>query len=138
MQNPDLDCTTVVLPSAGKGKGLFARMDIREGEVVARMLRPRRMKRSEVESYLDQHPLLPHDCVIYVPRSSLVFFDYSWLGARPPKWYRLNHSSQPNCAPRILDNTVPPREQEIAWVATRDVPAFSELAFCYEDAPAEW
>ena len=77
--------------------------------------------------------------IIYVPRSRLVFYDASWDGTgRIPRFYRLNHSNRPNCAPVILDPSVPPREQEIAWVLLRDVAAMDELTFKYEDAPADW
>lgn len=55
---------TVVLPSPGKEKGLFARVDIQKDTLVAKMRDCARMKRSEVDEYLEAHPNLPHDFVI--------------------------------------------------------------------------
>ena len=130
---------TVILPSPGKGKGLFARLDLSKGTIVARMREPARIKRSEVDAHLAQHPGLPDDCVIYAPRSPLVFYDVSWDGTgRVPRWYRLNHSQRPNTAPCIINPDATAREQEMAWITTKFVPAGDELTFCYEDAPVEW
>jgi SET domain-containing protein len=130
---------TVVLPSPGKGKGLFARVDIPKDTIVARMRDCARMKRTEVDEYMAEHPNLPFDFVIYRARSSLVFYDTSWDGTgRVPLWYRLNHSSRPNCAPTILNPDASPREQEMGWVSTKNIRSGDELTFCYEDVPDEW
>jgi SET domain-containing protein len=130
---------TVVLPSPRKGKGLFARVDIPKDTLVANMRDCARMKRTEVDDYLEEYPNLPHDFVIYKPRSSLCFYDTSWHGTgRVPLWYRLNHSSRPNCAPMILNPDAPPREQVMGWVSLKNIKAGEELMFCYEDAPNEW
>ena len=56
---------TIILPSPGKGKGLFARLDLSKGTIVARMRDPARMKRSEVDAHLAHNPGLPYDCVIF-------------------------------------------------------------------------
>ena len=139
LERQELVRITVIQPAGEKGKGLFARMNIAKGTVVARMREPARMKRSEVEEYQERHPLLPDDFVIFVPRSSLVFYDASWTGeGRIPRWYRLNHSSKPNTVPLILDTSVAPRDQEMAWVTTKHVRAGEELTFEYEDAPDFW
>ena len=130
---------TVVLPSPGNGKGLFARVDIPKDTIVARMRDCARMKRTEVDEYMAEHPNLPFDFVIYRARSSLVFYDTSWDGTgRVPLWYRLNHSSRPNCAPTILNPDASPREQEMGWVSTKNIRSGDELTFCYEDVPDEW
>ena len=52
---------TVVLPSPGKGKGLFARVYIPKDTIVARMRDCARMKRTEVDEYMAEHPNLPFD-----------------------------------------------------------------------------
>lgn len=130
---------TVVLPSPGKGKGLFARVDIQKDTLVAKMRDCGTMRRSEVDEYLEAHTNLPHDFVIHKPRSPLVFYCKSWDGTgRVPLWYRLNHSSNPNCAPMILNPDATPREQEMGWVSTKNIRAGDELTFCYEDVPDEW
>ena len=98
----------VVLPSPRKGKGLFARVDIPKDMLVAKMRDCGTMRRSEVDEYLEAHTNLPHDFVIHKPRSPLCFYDKSWDGTgRVPLWYRLNHSSNPNCAPMILNPDAP-------------------------------
>ena len=103
------------------------------------MRKPTRMLRSEVEAFLNRHPSLPHDAVVYVERSSLVFYDESWDGTRrTPRWYYLNHSANANCKPKIKDTSKPPRDQEIEWVTTRHVAAWEELFFTYEDADPNW
>ena len=138
-EDPDLVKLTVIMASPGKGKGLFARQNLSRGTVVARMREPSRMKRSQVEDYLLSNPALPEDCVVYASRSPLVFYDESWDGeGRIPRWYRLNHSKRPNTAPCIVDPSVKPRDQEIAWVTTRKVAALEELTFRYENAPDDW
>lgn len=130
---------TIVQPAGNKGMGLFARVDIAKGTVVARMREPARMRRSEVAAYQRRYPKLPDDFIIYMPRSPLVFYDGSWTGeGRIPRWYRLNHSARPNTAMFVLDTSLPPRNQEIAWVTTRHVRAFEELTFEYTDVPADW
>lgn len=130
---------TIILPSPGRGKGLFARLDIPKGTIIARMREPARMKRSEVDAYLAAHAGLPDDCIIYAPRSPLVFYDASWDGTgRIPRWYRLNHSRCPNTAPCIINPDATPRLQEMAWITTRHASKGDELTFCYEKAPAEW
>jgi SET domain-containing protein len=130
---------TVVLPSPGKGKGLFARVDIPKDTLVAKMRDCARMKRTEVDDYLKTYPSLPHDCVVYKPRSPLVFYDKSWDGTgRVPLWYRLNHSSRPNCAPTIINPDATPREQEMGWVSSKNIRSGDELTFCYEDPPDQW
>ena len=117
MEDPELTRITLVLQSPGKGKGLFARIGLTKGTVVAKMRAPGRMLRSEIQEYFRLNPHLPEDSVVYVERSPLVFYDRSWDGTRRvPYWYRLNHSRNPNCKPRIVDNSKPPREQEIEWV----------------------
>ena len=128
--------STIVLPSPGKGEGLFAAADLPKGSVLARMQTPMRMKRSEVDEYFAMHTHLPRDCIVYTPRSSLVFFDASF--ARDIPWYKINHSRSPNCAPRILNPSAPPRSQQVGWVTTRDVSNGEEICFCYDRASAEW
>jgi SET domain-containing protein len=130
---------TIVQPAGDKGMGLFARVEIARGTVVARMRERGRMKRSEVEAYQRRHPKLPDDFIIFVPRSPLVFYDESWTGeGRIPRWYRLNHNSKPNTAPVIMDTSLPPRDQEIWWVTTKNVRAGDELTFEYTDVPDDW
>ena len=138
-ERPELVRMTIVQPAGDKGMGLFARVDIARGTVVARMRECERMKRSEVEEYQRRFPKLPDDFIIFVPRSSLVFYDQSWTGeGRPPRWYRLNHSSRPNTAMFVLDTSLPPRDQEVAWITTRHVRASEELTFEYTDVPNDW
>ena len=137
-ESSDIDELTEVGESNVEGKGLFAAQDIPTGVVVAHMLIPARMKRSAWNEY---HPAagLPHDAAIYVARSPLVFFDAAWIEPeRPPKWYRINHSSNPNLALGLLDPSKPPQEQSIVWRTTRRVDRREELFFTYEDVPAEW
>ena len=138
-EDSELTQRTLILPSPGKGKGLFARLDLPKGTVVARMREPARMKRSEVEGHLAQYQGLPEDFVIYAPRSPLVFYDASWDGSgRVPRWYRLNHSRRPNTAPCILNPDASARDQEMAWITIKKVAAGYELTFCYENAPSDW
>jgi SET domain-containing protein len=130
---------TIILPAGDKGMGLFARVDIPKGVVVSRMREPARMKRSEVAAYQRRYHRLPDDFIIYVPRSSLVFYDRYWTGEnRPPRWYKMNHSAKPNTAPVVLDASLPPREQEVAWITTKNVKAGDELTFEYTDVPDDW
>ena len=130
---------TIVQSAEDKGMGLFARVNVSKGTVIARMRDPARMRRSEVDAYQSRHQGLPDDFVIYAPRSPLVFYDASWTGeGRIPRWYRLNHSSHPNTAPMVLDKSVPAREQEMAWITTKHVRAGEELTFEYEDPPDCW
>lgn len=130
----------VVRVAPGKGKGLYAKSDIPSKTLVAKMRDSATMKRSEVENYKKSNPKLPHDFVIYKPRSSLVFYDKSWDGTqrRVPLWYRMNHSSNPNCAPIILNPNDPPRDQEIGWVTMRSVRVGDELTYAYDNVPDEW
>ena len=139
-ERPELMRLTKVQPAGAKGKGLFARVQIPKGTVVARMRKPARMKRSEVPEFQRRHPCLPDDFVIFAPRSSLVFFDSSWTceGERIPTWYRLNHSSDPNTAPVVLDKSRAARDQEVAWITIKRARAGEELTFEYEDAPDGW
>ena len=138
-EHPELQRITVVLPAGPKGKGLFARVDIARGTVIARMRQPARMKRSEIKRYLRRHPRLPHDFCIYAARSTLIFYDASWSGEnRTPVWYRLNHSSHPNTAPTVLDTTLKPRDQEVVWVTTKSVRQGQELCFEYENPDPDW
>lgn len=137
-EDPELQRITVVLPSPGRGKGLFARLPLPEGVVIARMRECGRMRRSEVDAYLARHPDLPHDCIIYVARSSLVFYDQSWPGGRIPRWYRLNHSGKPTASPRIANPSATARDQVIEWVTTRPVRALEELTFHYQDPDPDW
>jgi SET domain-containing protein len=130
---------TIIQPAGDKGMGLFARLDIAKGTVVARMRECARMKRSDVAAYQRRYPKLPDDFVIFMPRSPLVFYDASWTGeGRIPRWYRQNHSSKPNTAPVVLDTSVPPRDQEVAWITTKHVRAGEELTFEYADVPVDW
>jgi|GEM_PF-5849919 len=135
----DLASMTVVRASPGKGKGLYAKIDIAKDTLVAKMRDGARMRRSDVDGYLDSHPKLPSDFVIYKPRSPLVFYDKSWDGTGSvPFWYRMNHSFSPNCAPMLLNPNASPREQEIGWVTAKSVRAGDELTFRYHDVPDEW
>ena len=138
-ERPELVRMTIVQPAGQKGMGLFARVDIAKGTVVARMRQCARMKRSEVEAYQRRYPRLPDDFIIFVPRSPLVFYDASWTGeGRKPRWYFLNHSARPNAAPVVLDVSIPPRDQQIGWITTRNVRAGEELTFEYTDVPDDW
>eukprot|EP00966_Prymnesium_polylepis_P216938 5021122-Prymnesium_polylepis.1 len=71
---------TVIQPAGDKGMGLFARVDIAKGTIIARMHEPGRMRRSEVAAYQRRYPKLPDDFCIYAPRSPLIFYDISWTG----------------------------------------------------------
>lgn len=128
---------TEVRPSSGKGLGLFAKTCLPKGTVVARMKKPSRMKRIDVEAHLARYGL-PHDSIVFSPRSSLVFFDASWTRGSPPRWYRMNHDNRPNTSPRVLDTTLPARRQEIGWTTLHDVTAGEELTYSYENVPADW
>lgn len=130
---------TVIRLSPGKGRGLFASQTIPKGSVVVEMDRPARLHSRDMDEFYRTHPWLPHDAVIHAPRSPLLFYDASWArDGGIPRWYRLNHSSRPNTAPRILNPSDPPRQQRIGWVSTETVPGGRELTFRYENTPPEW
>lgn len=137
--NPDLtEVRDSTIP--GAGKGLFALHSIPAHTVVAQLLVPARMKRSDWEKF---HVAvgLPHDAAIYMPRSPLVFHDAAWVpgpGIQPPYWYRLNHSRVPTLELGLFDPYKPPQEQRIVWRTIHRVEAGQELTFKYGEVPAEW
>lgn len=130
---------TVVRPSPGKGRGLFASEAIPKGTIVIEMETPDRVRSRDLDKFYREHAWLPHDSVIHAPRSPLAFYDASWTRTSDiPRWYRLNHSNRPNTAPQILNPSAPPRRQRMGWKTTSAVPKGRELTFRYEDTPDDW
>eukprot|EP00966_Prymnesium_polylepis_P226444 5238052-Prymnesium_polylepis.1 len=83
------------------------------------------------EAYYTKNDL-PHDSGIYFKRS--VMYDKSYISRDdPPKWYRLNHSDQPNCKMRFLQPSHSSPHGNIAWYTTEFVHAKTELTFNYSE-----
>ena len=125
------DPHTSVRASPGKGLGLFTRKNINPGTVVARM---RHTKTIRPAQWLHYHRTrrLPHDAAIHKPRSPLMYYDATFTSMlRVPRWYRLNHSRNPNTQPKEVNGG-------IVWVTTRRVLQNEELTFKYDRVPSHW
>ena len=113
------------------GKGLFAKEDIKEGEEVVGMKVGKVVRYSERK--WDKHHVekgLPHDGAIFVTRIEQRITDWTDR-RRMPRWYRLNHSKNPN-----LDMKY--RKARVVWVANNDIPAGDELTFFYLEGTVDW
>ena len=105
---------------------------------MATMLDTGRMRRQSWEVHRSIIGL-PHDAVIHVPRSPLVYHDQAWNDPMVvPDWYRINHSSAPNVMPFVTNPLSPKKCQALAWKTLRRVKQGEELRFQYTDAPYEW
>lgn len=141
---------TEVRPSPLHGNGLFTRVNVPRNQLIVTMDHPRRMKRSEIGQYFDEHypnlhdkingDMVPRtDIIIHEARSCLVFYDASFdTFEAVPHWYNLNHSKNPNTKPVVINPHANPRDKKIGWVTIKAVPANAELTFTYENVPPEW
>ena len=116
-------------------KGLFAKRLIPKGAVVAEIANPRRVKESENLFSWHQKSEIGGDAAITVNR---VVYTGPGFGKRnkngyvkAPKWYRMNHSHNPNCILKYIAN-------KLEWHALRDIEKDEALTWNYGEADSSW
>ena len=104
------------------------------------MRKPKRATQEEWAVHrTKQH--LPIDAAVHCPGNNpSMFYDASWRGPRgkltcrrTPKWYRQNHSGEPNVS---LELRVEGGEKQVVWIALRSIKEGEEL--CYTYARTDW
>ena len=114
-----------------KGYGLVATRRIERGEIVVSMVKPIAASYAEWSAKMRRRRLR-HDAVIEMQYSRRVVYDDSFMCMnKPPKWYMLNHSKDPNT--RMVRHG-----GGISWIATRVIQKKEELTFRYKNPNREW
>ena len=117
----------------GIGLGLFAKKAITEGTIVVKMNKDKETRMSETawQRYWRENNRL-HDSAVFVNsigKSGLRVTD--WLSGPTPRWYRLNHSFNPNTEMKY-------RKGRVVWIATKNIAVGEEITFDYGEVPDEW
>lgn len=115
-------------------EGLFAAMDINEGSVVARMETCTTGSRAEWLEHRRECGLPEYACVeVEVGRRAVTYWDSAFIDvAKPPVWYKMNHSCRPNASCKL------DKDHRPCFVATEFIPRGNEIMFKYSSDHGEF
>jgi hypothetical protein len=148
------------------GDGLFASVDIGQGQLVVAMVNPIHVAEAEGARHLRRYRSLPADAVIYDERGSSgkcwAWYDASWTGSSGtrPLWHLLNHKRPANTrtktrleghqqssplfdrqsqgAAPLVEQLQQQPQPAFEWVARKKISAGEEITFDYGNPDKEW
>lgn len=132
----------------GGGKGLFAVTRVGKGGAIAEFKLPVCFTPVEWDTHKSQHTYAAgcnaNDTCFLVRgvRERCIVADMSASCSRLPRWYRMNHARgrAANCRAMVVMGLIEGKKAPttVRFVATRDIPAGTELLFDYGAPEKSW